>query len=87
MLELMLLLLFKVFLELLFVRLTKNVFSVVKGWVFAFLESLCSSSKISPLEARKVFSILVLFRGDALRKNSFFLSGEGFRICSLGPGP
>lgn len=50
------------------------------------MESLCSSSKISPFEVRKVFRILVLLRGDELRKSSFFLSGEAVRACSLGPG-
>jgi len=51
------------------------------------LESLCSSSKIvSPFEARKVFRILVLLSGDVLRKNSFFFSGEEFRVSTLGAG-
>lgn len=50
------------------------------------MESLFNSSKISPLEARKVFKILVLLRGEELRKSSFFFSGEAFRVATSGPG-
>ena len=51
---------------------------MVNGCVLLLLGSQDSSSMISPFEALNVFRIFVLFSGDVLRKNSFFLSGEEF---------